>query len=550
MKIERKFLAGLLAAILALSLAFVSCGGDDDSSSDEPALTDVSISGKKRVLPEGNIELKALPTTTGSPEISYTWSVTDGASLNATTGETVTLTAGSEEKTVKVSLNAKSGETEKNASLEVKITTSVADLIVTPGAKVTTYGWADMANSGAGMSYPDTTNIIVIDDTTYPSATAKRTAFTNAIASGSVSSGSVNDTKAIIVLSGTVDLSDGKISDNDHSYFDAFNSTTHAREHGDIVYEIGSNKAIIGVKGAKVAFGGLQIYANKCARENIIIQNIDFWDAHGSTEKDTSSSGNSSSKASADNLVLESNGTTTANDGTTYNYVPTNIWIDHCKFSDGTCSDLERNYNHDGSLDMKAGKNVTVSYCEFTNHDKVTLLAPNDNYADPTQRQITFHHNYYHDAIQRMPRSRGCQLHIYNNYYNKIGTSGNGGYSLGPGIGSQFIVESNYFGTHQYKILKYFDSSASTTASTFSKLYATGNTPELSDSTSAIDSTEKTGATASNAYTTHKASSAPWTINYTYKADAASNLPTLIPAAAGTDKEDYTAIVEVNGTTY
>ncbi|MBD5426328.1 MAG: polysaccharide lyase family 1 protein [Treponema sp.] len=369
--------------------------------------------------------------------------------------------------------------------------------------------------------------------------------FTNAIASGSTSSNSVNEAKAIIVLSGTVDLSDGKVSDADHSYFDEFDSSTHKRKHEDIVYEIGSNKAIIGVNGAKVAFGGLQIYANKCERGNIIIQNIDFWDAHGSTEEDTTY--NTKSKASADSLVLESNGTTKDSNGyITYNYVPKNIWIDHCKFSDGTCKDLERNYHHDGSLDMKAGQYVTVSYCEFTNHDKVTLLAPNDSYVAPEQRQITFHHNYYHGAIQRMPRSRGCQVHIYNNYYNDIGIEDNGGYSLGPGIGSQFIVENNCFGKHQTsKILKYFDTSKNgSSAATFSRLYQSGNNVTFSSSNMATD-----GDTASSV-TDHLTTSVPWTIKYTYSKEANGELPTLIPTVAGTDKTGYTKTVKVNGVSY
>ncbi len=440
-----------------------------------------------------------------------------------------------------------------------------ADLVVTPGAKVTTNGWADLANNGVGMSYPNTANIIYIGDdgykvgsgslTAYTSTTTKRKVFTNAIASGSTSNSSANETAAIIVLSGMVDLSDGKVSDDDHSYFDEFGTSTdkngntiYPRKHEDIVYEIGSNKAIIGVNSAKVAFGGLQIYANKCERGNIIIQNIDFWDAHGSTEEDTKH--NADSKASADSLILESNSSSTTTDSNghiTYNYVPKNIWIDHCKFSDGTCDDLKRNFNHDGSLDMKAGQYVTVSYCEFTNHDKVTLLAPSEKYVAPQQRQITFHHNYYHGAIQRMPRSRGCQVHIYNNYYNDIGVSGNGGYSLGPGIGSQFIVENNYFGRHQTStILKYFDNSGDDpSAATFSRLYYNGNNDTFSSTNMAKDKLEK-----ASDVTAHLTDTKPWTISYTYEPELNSGLPTLIPTAAGTDKLDYTQTVEVDGVLY
>ena len=427
---------------------------------------------------------------------------------------------------------------------------SSAELIVMPGAKVTTNGWADLANGGEGMRYPDTKNIIYIGDdgykigdgnlTAYSSSVTKRKAFTNAIASGKVSSASVNEAAAIIVLSGMVDLSDGKVSDDDHSYFDAFNGS-HKRKNGDIVYEIGSNKAIIGVNGARVAFGGLMIYANKRDRSNIIIQNIDFWDAHGSTEEDTKY--NKDSKASADNLLIESN-TTTKNSKryTTYDNVPKNIWVDHCRFSDGTCDDLVRNFNHDGAFDIKAGQFVTVSYCEFTNHDKVTLLSPSDKFVNQEERQITFHHNYYHGAIQRMPRSRGCQVHLYNN----IGTSGNGGYSLGPGIGSQYIVENNYFGTHQSNMVKYFDASTSTSADTFSRLYQSGNNITFTSSNMSKDKVEKASP---DDVTKHLSPTAPWEVKYAYKdvLSANSGLPALIPAVAGVGK---ITTVKVNGVSY
>ncbi|MCM1322110.1 MAG: polysaccharide lyase family 1 protein [Bacteroides sp.] len=389
------------------------------------------------------------------------------------------------------------------------------ELVIKRGAAVTTFGWADTV----GMKYPNTDNIIEITDEKYPTAAAKREAFTNAIASGSVSSSSVNTAPAIIILDGTVDLSDGKISDTDHTYYDEFNSD-HTRKHDDIVCKIGSNKAIIGKNNAKIAFGGLQIYAKDASSgQNIIIQNVTFWDAHGSTEKDTKY--DSSSKASADALVLEATkGSTTGS----YDYIPTNIWIDHCTFTDGTCSDLIRNLNHDGSLDMKAAKNVTVSWCEFTNHDKVTLLAPGDDYVNPEDRQITFHHNYYHGATQRMPRSRGCQLHIYNNVYDDIGVLGNGGYSLGPGIGSQYIVENNYFGSFKQNIVQYEDSSEAG-AATLSKFYQTGNNITISNS-----DVKNSGLDFA---TYHNTPTPPWTINYPYK-DA---LQSYAEAAAAVKKQ-------------
>ena len=407
---------------------------------------------------------------------------------------------------------------------KAKVVTLTATTNLTPcqiqlGSDVEkTFGFADAGK----MVYPAADKVIVIDDKTYPNPKDKRVAFTNAIASGNVASSKITEDAAVILLSGTVDLSDGNVSDSDHSYFDKFDSATHKRVNDDIVYNIGANKTILGIEQAKVAFGGLRIKASKSnSASNIIIRNIAFWDAHGSTEYDTSVKKFENKKASADQLSIEGTPAKGADgkDNGEMEFIPTNIWIDHCSFSDGTCRDLERNYNHDGALDAKAVRNMTVSYCEFTNHDKVTLLGPSDSFVNSNDRQITFHHNYYHGAIQRMPRSRGCKVHIYNNVYDSIGTSGNSGYSLGPGIGSLFIVESNYFGSHAGKILRYNDKS-SLSDSTFSKLYASGNVPELSNSNS-------------EEFTKHRVTEKPFEISYEYELDDVAKNKSELPGKVG-----------------
>ena len=361
--------------------------------------------------------------------------------------------------------------------------------------KPVTNGWAD---NGA-LSYA-TTNTIIISDEAYPSASEKLKAFTNAIASGSVRNSDLTNKPAFIILSGTVDLSNGKVSDSDHSYFDEFDPVTHQRKHKDFIYRIGSNKTIIGTKNAKIAYGGLKIKAEAEGCKNIIIRNITFWDAHGSTEYDTKITQYMEKKASADQLVIE--GVEDKSTKSRYLYIPENIWIDHCTFSDGICIDLDRNYNHDGALDIKCAKNVTISHCEFTNHDKVTLSGSSDKFTDPSERSVTFHNNYYHGCVQRMPRTRAGYFHLYNNVYEDIGTKENSGASLGPGIGAQFIVENNFFGKHAGKILKSADSSKNG-SETFYKIYASGNSPELS-------------ASNSEGFATHRVSKKPWEIPYKY----------------------------------
>ncbi|MDR2095118.1 MAG: Ig-like domain-containing protein [Treponema sp.] len=364
-------------------------------------------------------------------------------------------------------------------------------------------GWADMYDGGAGVKYADPAEYIFIDDEVYPLPAGKLAAFRDALQRS-------GDT--FIVVSGDIDLSDGKVTDTDHSYFDEFDPVTHNRLHGDITVSVGSGTTVIGINGARIKYGGLKINNSV----NVIIRNLDFWDAHGSTEKNTAIPEYAASKASIDALVIQG-----GSDG---------VWVDHCTFTDGLCEDLIRNYNHDGTLDIPKGKNVTVSWCEFTNHDKVMLAASSDSDANavPEDRQITLHHNYFHDRVtQRMPRARGTLMHIYNNYYNNIGVPNNSGYSLGPGYGSQFIVENNYFGVHRASIVKYYDKSREGDE-TFSRFYHSGNIPALSASNCSYDSVEKV-----RDFTKHAAAVKPWAVPYSYTPEPAAGLIVSVPVGAG-----------------
>jgi len=375
--------------------------------------------------------------------------------------------------------------------------------IARAGENFTTHGWADQQSGGVYYALAD--EILYINDENYPEPLQKRMAFTSAIA---------GDNEKLLILEGNIDLSDGLITDEDKSAYDEFDSNGQ-RVHKDIQYPIGSNTTLLGQGEVKLMFGGLKIKDES----RVIIRNIHFWDAYGSTEYDTSLPEHSSSKASADALLIEG--------------ISSGIWIDHCTFSDGISTDLIRNYHHDGLIDIKGGKNITISWCEFTNHDKVMLIGSNDSsYLAPEERQITLHHNYFHECTQRMPRSRGTQMHLYNNLYNMIGVSGNSGYCLGPGMGSQYIVENNLFGHRLGPIVKYYDSSTSVNASTFSQFFHRGNSPQLSSTHCSYDS--------SNDYfkdfTIHQSSTMPWKIPYSYDLNEVSELKSMIEAEAGSGR--------------
>jgi len=375
------------------------------------------------------------------------------------------------------------------------------------GQKVTTNGWADQANSGAGLSYANPAALTLIDDASYPIAKDKYQAFINANITnaninnntGVISGGTVSNDQKFIIISGDIDLSNGRINDIDKSFYDIFNTASpYGRVNGDIVLNIGSNTTIIGINNARIMFGGIRINN----RTNVIIRNVIFYDAHGSTENDTSKPGYDQSKASIDALVVQgdSNG----------------VWVDHCKFTDGTCNDMLRNYNHDGSFDIPKGKNITVSWCEFTNHDKVMLVAGSDNDANAVadDRQITLHHNYFHETTQRMPRTRGTQMHVYNNYYNNIGVSGNTGSFMGPGWGAEFIVENNYFSPKSGKTIEWFDTNPSVYPVKF----------YYNDNNIANSNASWWGRTSDPK---------PWMPAYQYTPDNNSELPTSIPTQAG-----------------
>ena len=387
-------------------------------------------------------------------------------------------------------------------------------LRIAPGTKAVTYGWADVS----GVYYQDKSNYIVIDDASYPDPKAKRRAFTNAIASGSVADGTVNSKGAFIVLKGTVDLSDGKVSIDDHSYFDEYDSETHKRIHGDFQYDVGSNKTIIGMEEARLCFGGLRIKADKKnPAVNVIIRNIEFFDVHGSPEYDISFPGYEKSKASADAISIEATG----GNGSRYAYIPSSIWIDSCSFSDGNCIDWMNTYNHDGLIDVKAGKNITVSYCSFTNHGKVMLLSPSDNYKECDERTITIHHNYFHDGIQRTPRARGACIHLYDNIFDYIGMSSKSGFAIGLGINTKAVIENNYFGHFggNKSPLRFFDCSSSLNDDYISKVYERGNNINFTIENVTFDDSDKL-----KSFACHSSEGSPFAIPYSYSNEL-QNIP-------------------------
>ncbi len=162
---------------------------------------------------------------------------------------------------------------------------------------------------------------------------------------------------------------------------------------GSGMLPVGSNKTIWGgeISGFGFDLDGV---------ENVIIHNIEFYDWN-------------------DDAINLTNFTT-------------NVWIDHCSFSNG----------FDGCVDIKRGSSyVTVSWNHFMSHVKTCLLGASDGHEsqDKGNLKVTYHHNWFDGTSSRHPRVRFGHVHVFNNYFT------NNGYGVASTMSGEVLVEGNYF---------------------------------------------------------------------------------------------------------
>lgn len=199
-----------------------------------------------------------------------------------------------------------------------------------------------------------------------------------------------------------------------------------------ITVHVPANTSIIGMDNAKLKGVNLVLDA-----DNIIIRNIQFespYDYFPAWDPSDGPKGNWNSQY--DSISIKGG---------------THIWIDHSSFQDGPETVEKyfgRKYEHrDGLVDItNQADYITISYSTFENHNKAMLIGSSDSrVADEGKLHVTLHHNYFHNVVQRTPRVRFGQVHIYNNYFASDTTNGEYAYaySLGVGKNSQIYAESN-----------------------------------------------------------------------------------------------------------
>lgn len=206
-----------------------------------------------------------------------------------------------------------------------------------------------------------------------------------------------------------------------------------ANQTARIKLKVGSDTTIVGLGHAVLT--GLNLHVDKA--DNVIIRNLTFVDAADCFPQWDPTDG-----AVGEWNSLYDNVSVTGS---------THVWVDHNTFTDGDNPDsaqpryFDRPFQvHDGQLDITNGSDlVTVSWNEFADHDKTMLIGSTNNpAADRGKLKVTVHHNLFRDNLQRLPRVRFGQVHVYNNHYR---LSGELIYALGVGVESQIFAESNAF---------------------------------------------------------------------------------------------------------
>ncbi|MEC5384820.1 hypothetical protein VVD49_03755 [Uliginosibacterium sp. H3] len=211
-------------------------------------------------------------------------------------------------------------------------------------------------------------------------------------------------------------------------------------QKAQIQFIIPSNTSILGVGAdAKIIDGYFSINATS----NIIIRNLEFQAPQDLTTSYDTSKQEWNARFKAISVVTGKQ-----------------LWFDHCTLTDGTHLDNEfltingvtlPVMRHDGLLDIEDSSDyITISYSLFKNHDKTNMVGGSGDGNGAKERaynHITFSNNIWDSSVQRAPRARFGQIHVYNNYY-----TGNTDdaiyptlYYIGMGAESKILSEGNAF---------------------------------------------------------------------------------------------------------
>lgn len=234
----------------------------------------------------------------------------------------------------------------------------------------------------------------------------------------------------IVKVVGTIDMSEGL----------PFSSGPDQRVRGQV--RVPSNTTLI---GAGPGAGFVNAWINIAGVSNVIVRNLKIvapcdvapvWDPTDGASGNWNAAYDAISVTGADH-----------------------VWIDRNTITDAPVTDDlqpvvngRRQQCHDGAIDItRAADYVTVSYNVIEKHDKVLLIGSSDSgstaAADAGRLKVTVANNVFRDVVQRVPRVRFGQVHVFNNYFvgDKAAAVYDHSYSIGVGKSGQILSHGNHF---------------------------------------------------------------------------------------------------------
>ncbi len=109
------------------------------------------------------------------------------------------------------------------------------------------------------------------------------------------------------------------------------------------------------------------------------------------------------------------------------------VWVDHCDLSTPVLFNPGGNEEYyDGLIDMtNSADYITVSWTKFSNSWKAVLINDGTGVVGNTGKlNITMHHNYFYNCLERGPSAGFGTVHVFNNYYRHDYVTGHLGYSV------------------------------------------------------------------------------------------------------------------------
>lgn len=507
----------------------------------ENKVTSVSVSAEKNSIAcNGSTTLTAKAEYSGTPAITYTWTITAGseyAELSESKTGTATLTAKNTttaEQTVTVKVSASDGTNSVESTCAVTVGAAAGNVIkasdsplgfavagtfsttpttasagsysnpvttrdeliaaISKGGLIYIKGMIDMTDTGSGTMIPTVSG----DSYVYPAAL-------DTFVSSNTSYKSYSAWKSAYISSCKTDT-------NDESYSLCSISTLYKAYKSMIQLNLKSNTTLIGLDSSSGIIGGTISISSV---SNVAIRNLVLKDAYDPFPHHESDDGWNSQY-----------------DGITVQGTCSGIWIDHCTFKDslnGSASTLDYVTNasgkkehwnpYDGQCDIKGTiSSMTVSYCKFMNHDKTMLLCSSTK--DTGTKNITLAYNYFYGCKQRLPMVGIANLHIFNNYFAAgDGTYSSNDYAIGLRYSAQVVSENNSFSSWIKNAYK--DQGIKAISGTNAMLYSTGD----SDSS-------QNGNKIGSSYQTSTRTDL-FAVGYSYSLKESSELETYIPTNAG-----------------